>query len=577
MTEADLASPRVEAPRARLSLAWLIPLAALIIAGGAAWRHYASLGPRVTLVLENAAGVEAGRTPVRYRDVEIGRIESLGFTADFTRVEATARMSEAVRDHLREGARFWLVRPQLTASGVSGLDTLVSGVYVGADWGAEQDDSAPASVFDVAAAPPLTPSGTPGRRITLRASDASGLAPGAPVTFKGIEVGRIETRALSADGRQILFEAFVNAPHSDRIDAGARFWNASGVSLALGADGVRLDVDSLTSLLRGGVAFDRLGIQHAAPETAPADAEVFTLHASREAAAASLYADQPGSEVRFTAAFGQSVRGLRPGAPVEYRGVQIGAVEEIVIAPATSLDAVEIVATLLLQPRRIGLTETDPDAVRAYFARSVSRGLRARLSSGNLVTGALYVELVDVADAPPARLDEAAEPWPRLPAIPSTLDALRGRAEEVLARVSQLPIEELLASAIGALDNIGALVANPDLQRAPGELAAALTTARAMLDTLAQADLAGDMAQTMAAAGSAAQAFENAAAALPPLLRTLNAAAAKAEAAIDGFGPSAPLTTEAVAALREVRQAARALGALAQTLERRPNSLIIGR
>lgn len=573
MSDEDFASPRVERPEraGRLSAAWLLPLAALAIAGGAAWRHYATLGPEITIILDNAAGVEAGRTPIKYRDVEIGRIESLAFDADFSRVLARARMSRDVRDRLREGARFWVVRPQLTASGVSGLDTLLSGAYLAADWGAA--DGAPADAFEAAPEPPLTPSDTPGRRVTLRAQDGGALAPGAPVYFKSIEVGRVETRRLSADGRLIEFDAFVNAPYSERIDARTRFWNASGVSVELGAGGVRLDVTSLAALLRGGVAFDRF----AEAADGPDDVSGFILHATRDEAADSLFSENPAAQIRLSAVFDQSVRGLREGAPIEYRGVQIGVVEAIGVAPGASLSALRIVTTLLIQPERIGVIDAIPESNLAFFERSVERGLRARLSSASLVTGALYVELVDAPDAPPERLDLEAQPYPRLPAIPSTLDALRGRAEEVLARINQLPVEELLASAIAALDSVAALAGDPELKRAPAELAGALGAARAMLDGLAEADLAGDAARAMAATSSAAAAFESAASGLPALVRSLADAAARAEAAIDAYAAGSPLNTEAVAALREMRQAARAVSTLAETLERRPNSLIIGR
>jgi len=252
-------------------------------------------------------------------------------------------------------------------------------------------------------------------------------------------------------------------------------------------------------------------------------------------------------------------------------------VEAIAFVPGAALNTLQIVATLLIQPERIGVIDTIPESNLAFFQRSVERGLRARLASGSLVTGALYVELVDAPDAPPERLDLDAKPYPRLPSVPSTLDALRGRAEEVLARINKLPVEELLASAIAALDSVAALAADPDLKRAPQELTGALSAARGMLDGLAEADLAGDAARAMAATSSAAAAFENAAAGLPALVRRLNDAAAKAESAIDAYGAGSSLNTEAVAALREMRQAARAISTLAQTLERRPNSLIIGR
>jgi paraquat-inducible protein B len=556
----------------RLSLAWLAPVLALAIAGGAAWRHYAAQGPAIEIVLGAASGLEAGRTPVRFRDVEVGRVEAIRFEGGLERVVATVRMSAEVEPYLTEAAQFWVVRPVVSATEVTGLETLLSGAYLAADLSAA--DAAPQRRFEALAAPPPTPPGAPGRRLRLRAEGGASLAPGAPVFHRGIEVGTVETRAISADGGALVFDIFVNAPHDERIGPATRFWDVSGVSLELGAQGLSLDVQSISALLRGGVAFDDVD---GALTMADGDDAPFRLFGSRGAAEEAAFEDAPGDQLRLSALFEQSVRGLSAGAPVEYRGVPVGQVEALAIDAGATLDQTRVLATLRLQPRRIGLTTDDPDERLDYFERSVARGLRARLSTGNFVTGALYVELIDAPEAPPAQLDRDAQPWPRLPTAPGALDELRAQGEQLLQRLGGLPIELVFDRLIDVLENVADVTGDEGLRAAPGELTAALSAAAGLLTTLEQENAAQALAQALASAGGAAAALEQAVGSLPALAQRLDSLVQRLEQTADAYGPGSQVNSEAVAALREARAAARAVATLAQTLERRPNSLILGR
>lgn len=553
-----------------LSAVWLLPLAALAAALWIAWTHFADQGPLITLRLDDASGVQAGRTPLRFRDVEIGRVEALNFDDGFEQVEAEIRVSPDAAARMGENTRFWVVTPQVSAAGVSGLETLLSGAYLGVDLSAEPE-GARLDVYDALDAPPLTPADAAGARVTLVASDAAAFGPGAAITFKGVEVGRIETRRLAEDAARIEYDAFITAPYDAWVTRGARFWSASGFEFALDAEGAHLKVDSLASLLRGGVAFDLIAAGDGPPP------ERFTLYGSEKAARDSVFTDDPLASIRFTAAFEGSVRGLATGAPVEYRGVRIGAVEDMTVRAGDSAGATRIVVTLRMEPARIGFEGEDEGATLGWFARSVADGLKARLASGNLVTGALYVELVELPDQYPGAIDLSAEPYPSLPTTPSTLDELQATAQDVIARLSKLPIERLATTVIGAIENIERLTGDDSLQAAPAALTAMLEEARAAIAAL-NAETVGDrLASTLGSANAAAKAVEDATAALPGIARRLEAAAKAAEAAMLAYGPGSTVQKEAASALREVREAARAAAALAKALERRPNSIILGR
>lgn len=574
MSEQDLPEPdiaRRETPRRGLSAAWLVPVLAIAIAGTVAWRHYAGLGPTVRIVLEQGAGIEAGRTEIRYRDVTIGTVEELTLGPELERVEATARLDPDVAAHLRADTTFWVVRPQISASGVSGLETLVSGAYLGVDWG--EGERVARESYEALAAPPRTPPGTPGRRVTLLAEGGSTLSAGAPVFYKSIEVGQIETERLAENSEAIEYEAFIEAPYHHRIGAGTRFWDSSGIALSVGADGIDLNVGALASLLRGGAEFDTLGT----PARARAEDTPFTLFRNRETALRNLQGDDPGTALRFTTRFEGSVRGLSVGAPVEIQGVTIGEVEDLQVRAGGSIGELAVVAVLRVSPGLLGIGTGDPDRGLAFFERSVAGGLRAQLATGNILTGQLYVELAEFPEAGAANLDTGARPYPRLPSAPSDLDRLRGSVQTVLARLQELPLEETLGALNGVLANLETITADDELRRLPGEINSLLASTRAIVSELEAAGLGATLAGAATEAGTAAEALSQATSGMPALVARLNRVAEAADTAIAAYGQGSTLNTEAVTALREIRQAARAVSNLAQTIQRQPNSLILGR
>ncbi len=570
-----LSEPRVERRRGGgLSAAWLIPVIALVIAGVMAWRYYDGLGPRIEILLRSGSGIEPGRTAIRYRDVEIGVIEDLAFSKDFSHVIATAQMDRRITSRLTDRAAFWVVRPQISASGVAGLETVLSGVYLGADLGSAGEGK-PTRRFEALPEPPLTPSDTPGRRFKLFAAQGASAAPGSPVFYKSIEVGRVETKRLSDDFSVIEYEIFVRAPHDQRIATNTRFWDASGFNLELGAEGVRVEAPSVVSILRGGVAFDGVG----PPPIGGGEVDegrAFDLYRNETAARDSLF-EAPGEELRMTVVFEESVRGLAIGAPVEYRGLQIGSVEDVALRVSDTLGGAEIVTTIVLQPRRIGIGHLTEDDVLAFFRRSVERGLRARLAVGSIVTGAAYVQFVDLPQARAAELDVAASPYPRMPSVPSQLGMLKGSVDEILARIEALPVEELIANASGFLENLRTLTGGEAAQGLPGDLAETVASAKRMIRALEDAKAGEAVTATLADVRKAVASVEATAAELPAVARRLSALAASAEQAAATLAEGGSLNRAGLAALRDVQNAARAIKSLASTIERDPNSIILGR
>jgi paraquat-inducible protein B len=464
-----------------ISAVWLVPLLALLLALGIAWHTWYQRGPTIEIVFDNAAGVEAGNTAIRFRDVVVGTVESLTLSPDLRRVVATARIDKAVAHFVDADAQFWIVRPSVNAQGVSGIETVLSGVYVGAFW---DDQPGPrVTRFEGLPRAPLTPADQPGLRITLRAPTGGSLSVGAPVLYKSIQVGRIESVDLT-DAGDVSVEAFVSAPYHLRLTEGTRFWNASGFSIEIGPSGAHLNVDSLVSLLQGGISFDTVG-----SDTTPIQPDHrFDLFPTESAARQNLFENDTAEGLLVDAEFDGAVGGLEPGAPVRFRGLQVGEVAamQTAIVDQGGQATPTLRISLSLSPTRLGVPEDAAEpagqALDLIEGLVATGGLRARIAASGLLGTSLYVDLAEVADAAPAALDRAAQPNPVIPSVPSDLANITASAQGVIKRIGSLPLEQLVDNAVTLLGNINALVTDDRVRSAPENLGALIADIRTMID-----------------------------------------------------------------------------------------------
>ena len=336
----------------RASVVWLVPLAALLIALGVAWQSYSDRGPLIEIAFESAAGMSPGETVLRYRDVDVGLVEDLAFSPNLDRVLASVRLDKNIADFVDEGSQFWIIRPEVSVRGVTGLDTVLSGVYIEGSWDAEPGGLATA--HDALSDAPLAARDADGLRIVLNASPGAALTEGAPILYKGIEVGRIGKPGLSTDAVSARAEAIIFAPYDQIVTTSTRFWDASGFRFSIGAGGAELDFNSLASLIGGGVVFETI-VSGGRPAR---DGAEFGLFADEGRARASLFNTTEGPVLNLTVVFRENFSGLSVGAPVELEGVRIGEVSSIrgiVDAARFGDEAVRLLTTLALNPERISL------------------------------------------------------------------------------------------------------------------------------------------------------------------------------------------------------------------------------
>ncbi|MGD8963160.1 MAG: MlaD family protein, partial [Desulfobacterales bacterium] len=379
----------------QISIVWLIPIVAVLIGGWLAYKGLSEKGPMVTITFESAEGLEADKTLVKYKDVKIGQVQTIRFNADLSRVIIRAELVKEATPFLTENTRFWVVRPRVTASGVSGLGTLFSGAYIEMDPGMEGKSARRFKGLEI---PPIVTTGVPGREFLLRASTLGSLDNGSPVYYRQLRVGQVIGYELAEDGRSLIIKIFVNAPHDKLVRANTRFWNASGFDLKLDASGIELNTQSLMSIMMGGIAFDTpTSLETGGPAQ---DGQVFKLHNTRE----SIFERTFTEKVHYILHFKGSIRGLTVGAPVEFRGIKIGQVADIKAVFNQETLTPQIKVLIETEPQR---WETMGEATmddKTQMEALVAKGLRAQLKTGSLLTGQLFIDMDIYPDAAPAKV-----------------------------------------------------------------------------------------------------------------------------------------------------------------------------
>ncbi|MEM9901991.1 MAG: MlaD family protein [Pseudomonadota bacterium] len=544
----------------RVSIVWLVPIGALLLALALAWQAYTDRGPVIEITFANGSGIAAGETELRYRDIGVGQVERVGFTPGLERVLVTVRLDEEVAPYIDEDAQFWVVRPEVTAQGVQGLSTVLSGVYIEGSW-----DSGQGPFVERFAGLDETPVARPdqdGLRIVLRTETGRGLTAGAPILYRGLEVGRVGTPRIATDGISVLAEAFIFAPHSQRLTDRTRFWSSSGFSLDIGPQGASLNFASLSSLIRGGLSFETV-VSGGTPSVAGA---VFDIYASQDAATASLFTENDANAPRLnvTAVFEDNVAGLTTGADVELSGLRIGEVVDLTgqVDPERFGDErVRLLATLSIRLDQITMSGGGNvrEEALAFLEARVPEGLRARLTNASLLTGGLKVELVEVEDAVPAVFERDAVPFPILPTAPAEVQDVAGAAQGLIARVNNLPVEAVLDNAVAFLQSARGLVEDGSIQRASGEVVGLVEEVRAVVGSEQIQGLPARLTETLtsfeAAVNEAVQVLqdvqtEGVITALTTAIAQTGEAAAEVGTAVEGI-PDLVTQIEAVAAQAE--------------------------
>lgn len=539
--------------RSRVSIVWIIPLVAALVGGWLAYKALTEKGPTVTITFQSAEGLEAGKTKVRYKDVEVGKVEAINLSEDLSTVVVTATLVKGAADYLNEGTRFWVVRARVGGGQVSGLGTLFSGAYIGIDPGEGKNSM---RHFAGLEKPPPVAMDTPGKKFTLRAEKLGSLDIGSPVYFRQIKVGQVVGYELAPAGRAVNIEIFIHQPHDKRVYNNTRFWNAGGLSVALDARGVKVNTESLLALVIGGVAFETP--ENLEPGGTADEDTVFPLYPDYESIQEKTYT----LKQYYVLYFDDSIRGLSIGAPVEFRGILIGEVVDISLEYAKESMAFRIPVLIAIEPERIAVDREVEKDHEELLERLIAKGLRAQLKTGNLLTGQLFVDLGFYPEAPLAqRHGKALGRYPEIPTMPAPLKEITDNLISTLNKIGKIPFEELSQGLARSIDDVGlsAKTVASDFREIKQDFESATAALKQTLE------------ETRALAARLSQDST------PALTQTLTQAQRTLAAAEDVLSSDAPLYHNLQNTLNELSQAARAFRELADYLERHPDALLRGK
>jgi paraquat-inducible protein B len=442
-TEEELPTPAVQNRRWVPRLVWVVPIIAAVIGISLLIRNWQNAGPRITISFLSGEGLQVGKTMVKYRDVTVGRVSDVALSADHQTVVVSADLSKDAASLLKADTQFWIVRPRVGVGSVSGLNTLLSGVYIGMKAGAA---TLRTRQFVGLENPPALSHGPLGRELQLHAARAGSLAIGVPVYFRQFQVGRVIDENLLPDGSTRV-TVFVDAPYDSFVKPVTRFWNASGIDVRLGADGLKVQTESLAAVLAGGLAFDDGPIE-AVPATAGISGQ-FTLYKNETEAMAPPDGDPDFVRMRFT----QSLRGLEVGAPVEFVGVNIGSVVAVDLGYKRQDNSFPVIVTAKLYPRRMGQAyealaaqgkTSSEETIAAFVGTLVNRGLRAQPRLASLLSGKLYIALDFLPSSPRATFDASIRPL-ELPTVNGTYQELEASFGRLVKKVNDLPLAQVAA------------------------------------------------------------------------------------------------------------------------------------
>ena len=519
-----------------LSPVWFIPLLALVIAAWLALRAWQASGPLIQIEFKDAAGIAVGKTHVRYRDVEIGEVKKIQLSDDFTTVQVLVEMDRHVAGLITDQSNFWVVSPRISLTGVSGIETLLSGVYIEMDSAGSGEGEAESEFVGLEEAPSVR-SYDIGSSYVLVSDTLGSLGIGSPVYHRQVPVGEITGYKLLAEQEKVQIRFFVKAPHNQLVKEHSQFWNVSGFDASIGLEGFDLNVGSLSALIAGGVEFDTPPIQDADAKLAD-PGRSFYLFTDRDAVSEGAIS----VSYRFLLRFSGSVRGLKVGAPVEYLGIQVGQVKRVRLDNAANQRR-NINVLIAIQPERMSRGEVPTkDMVLEDMRKLVSEGMQARLNSGSLIGGSLFVDLVPNAGGE-GKIVQAGK-YPELPTSESEYSQITRQLTSIVERMQSIPFEEI----------------GVDLQ-------ASLKGMRSIVEELQQANVGDKAGGIMDNLKKATDGLDGTMAQLQQTLRSIDQTVA----------PDSALSHTLTEALEDISDAAKSMEQLTDELYRYPDALLRGK
>jgi paraquat-inducible protein B len=538
----------------RFPLIWLVPLITAAIGLWLPWATYSKRGPTITIEFDTGSGLQVGQSQLKYKDVSMGTVKAIDISPDYSKVVVTVETNSEAKRFLTDKTVFWVVKPQLFAGKVSGLDTLLSGSYIGmmpSPAGGEAKRH-----FIGQEDPPILTSHVPGTVFKLEASRVGAISLGSPIFYRDLEVGTVLGWDLGDMARHVTIHAFVRAPFDKYVHDDSLFWNASGVQVKLGASGVKVEMESFRALLLGGIAFDT----RPSPSEKPSEAKhSFPLYANHDAALNAGF----GRKIHFVSFFEGSVAGLEPGADVTIHGLKIGEVTEVGLFYDAKTDRILVPVHYVVEGDRVSGVSGYPNVPSGVIAgEMVRRGFRATLQAPSLISSSKIIAFDQVPDAPAAEMRRDGDAFV-IPTAPGAgFESLTRAAGEIMSKLNQIDYSAIGRDITNVAKGLDQTINGPQIKNT---LASLQATMKDVQDFSRKLDVA---------ASPALAKLPNMAAQLDEALTKVNKLAGSINTA---YGDDSRFSRDLDRLMPQLNDMARSIRALTDLLARHPEALITGR
>ena len=487
----------------RLSISiWLIPIVALFISLWLAYQYFAQLGPEITIEFESSAGLKAKQSQIKFRDVAIGTVKKISLKDGDQGVIVTARINKDAQQLINENAKFWIVKPKIDKSGISGLETLVSGSYI--ELHSNTSDTLKKHFIGLEEEY-LDEKNIKGKYFKLNAPNSYDISQGSVVYCRNVEVGEVKHVKLSNNGDMVEFQIFIKEPYEKFINAQTQFFYMSNFKIDLSKSRLDMSLASSTQIIYGGIAFSTPSKQiHNYPID---DNHIFPLFSSEGDASTKRIGYNTKDIKTFQMRFAQNLAKLEISSPIKFDNFQIGHV--INIESSFNAEKGEMVSEVLV--------DIDTSVFNHDLNSSLEKGLIAQLAQNNPLLDSLYIELV--YDTNNSYQVVSAKPYNIFPTKSVTFEDMGAKVTTLLNSItvmiedSQQPIQNILKNLNKTIKSTNALIKGSGLKKLPKQIEKSLKEFETTLQTTREligsnSKMSDDVSESMKEVNKASRALE---------------------------------------------------------------------
>ncbi len=527
---------------------WIVPFIALLIAAWLAYQYFSELGPEIRIIFPKNEGLQAGQSHIKYKDVPIGVVKKIELQEDGDGVIVIARMDKDTEAYLNDNTKFWIVKPEVGVTGVSGLETLISGTYI--NMYTEKGGTFKETFHGMSHAYRKI---NDGEYFHLSAPVGYNIKKGTPLYFKNIQVGQVEYMNISLDGSSVDFIVFVEKFYVPYVHTDSKFWVASALDVDISNGRLDVNIAPFSYMLHGGISFSSTGED---PNNTVEDAYVFHLYQNRGVAEGKQIG-QGGDYIHtFEIDTYASIAKLKVDASVRYEGYDVGRVKDIKLSFEPKTHKMMGKVYVDIDTSSFATEDENSSTCEKRFMRALKEGLHAKITPTDPITGMLYVKLL-FEDSNETQTIAYGKKYPIIPSSLYNESSVMDGVEHFIAKLNHLPLEKLVTSLHKVVTDTNEVVngVNKPLVTVLSNLKTTIKNLNKMTNKKSFVAMPDEINKT-----------------LKELTRTLKTT----KKVVKGYDNNSLITHQITETLKIVTKTSKEMQQFLKMLNRKPNSLIFG-